>query len=132
MKDEMIKTIYYYYFLFYCKILNDKEPHLLTTLALSASESFLVNGVLQIFLAKYFCISIGKWPMLGVLSFSLVLNYIYFHNYGNAKEIVKSKPRFFSSNRVSITLALLFFIVTISFLFWGPVLVKQIVKTNCK
>lgn len=128
----MINVFYYYYFLFYSKVLKDNEPHLLTTLALSASEGFLINGILDILLTRFFCISIDKWPMLGVLAMLIFANYIYYHRTGKAKELVNNKPMFFSSHKLSLALTLLFFVVTLSFLFWGPGYVKQITEEYCK
>jgi uncharacterized membrane protein len=128
----MIKVFYYYYFLFYSRVLKDNEPHLLTTLALSASEGFLINGILQISLARFFCISIDKWPMIGILVLLIGANYLYYHRTGKAKEIVKTKPMFYSNRELSVTLTLLFFIVTLSFLFWEPIYIKQIMEEYCR
>ncbi len=125
-----MNVIYYYYYLFYSKILKDSEPHLLTTLVLSFSQSLLVNGVLEISIANIFCIYISKWPMLIVLLLLIGVNYVYYHRTGKAKEIVKNKPMFFSSHRLSIIITLLFFIITASFLFWEPIYVKQILDGN--
>ena len=127
----MIKVFYYYYFLFYSKVLKDNEPHLLTTLALSASEGFLINGILQISLSRFFCIPMDKWLMIVVPVLLIGANYFYYHKTDRAKEIVKTKPMFYSSHRLSIILTLLFFIATLSFLFWSPVYVKQIIEEYC-
>ena len=127
-----MKVLYYYYFLFYSKVLKDNEPHLLTTLALSASEGFLINGILQIALARFFCMSIDKWPMIGVLVLLIGVNYFYYHVRENAKKIVKTKPMYYSSQKLSIVLTFLFFIITLSFLFWEPIYVKQLLQESCK
>lgn len=128
----MIKVFYNYYFLFYAKILRDNEPHLLTTIALSASEGFLINGIIQIFLARFFCISVDKWSMIGILALLIFVNYLYYHRAGNANEIVKTNPMFFSSHKLSIVLTSLFFIVTLSFLFWEPIYVKHLMEEYCR
>ena len=126
-----MKVFYYYYYLFYKKILNDDEPHLLATLALSASESFLINGILQILLLKFFLVSIDKWPMLVVAFLIIVANYLYFHRTGRAKEIIKTEPMFFSNNNFSILLTILFFIFTLSFILWETLYIMQI-EEQCK
>lgn len=127
-----MKVLYYYYYLFYSKVLKDNEPHLLTTLALSASEGFLINGILQISLARFFSISLDKWPMIGVLVLLIFANYLYYHSTGKSKEIVKTKPMFYSSHKLSIVLTFLFFTITLSFLFWEPIYVKQLLQESCK
>jgi len=127
-----MNVLYYYYYLFYSKILRDNEPHLLTTLALSFSISLPFNVISDILLKRYYCITIGKWPMLGALLFILGINYLYFHRTGKAKEIVKTKPMFYSNHRLSILITILFFIITISFLFWGPIYAKYILEHYCR
>lgn len=127
-----MKVLYYYYYLFYTKILPDDEPHATTVFTLSASEGFLINGILQISLARFFCIPVNKWPMIGVLVLLIFINYLYYHRTDKAKEIVKNKPMFYSNHKLSIALTLLFFIITLSFLFWEPVYVKHIMEEYCR
>jgi hypothetical protein len=129
----IMKVIYYYYFLFYSKILRDDEPHLLTTLVLSASEGFLVNGILDISLTRFVCLSLGMWPMIWMQLLFIFANYFYYHfRTDRAKEIVKTKPMFFSSHKLSIILTILFFITTFSTLFWGAVCAKHIFVVHCR
>jgi len=127
-----MKVLYYYYYLFYTKILPDDEPHATTVFTLSVSEGFFINGILQIFLARFFCMPLNIWPMIGVLVLLIFLNYFYYQRSGRAKEIVKTKPMFYSNHKFSIVLTLLFFIVTSSFLFWEPVYIKQIMENYCR
>lgn len=127
----MIKVFYYYYYLFYSKILKDDEPHLLTILALTASESFIVNGILDIILSRFFCMSLNKWPMLGVLVLLLTINLFYYHRKGKSKEIIKNKPMFSSNHKLSIIMTLLFFTISLSFIFFGPVYAKKIMEEYC-
>lgn len=126
-----MKIIYYYYFLFYSKILKDDEPHLLTTLALSASLGFSVSVTFDIVLTRFFCFEMGKWVMLMIIVLFNLFNYLYFHKSGKAIKIVKEKPMFFSNHKKSIVITFLFFIVTLSFMFWGPIYIKYILETNC-
>jgi len=128
----MFRVFYYYYYLFYSTVLNDDEPHLLTTLVLSASEGFLINGIVEIYLAKIYCKSIDTLLMIGTFLLLIGINYFYFHWTGKAKEIVKNKPMFFSNHQISIIITVIFFIITASFLFWEPVYVKLILDGNCK
>ena len=113
--------------MFYKNVLNDDEPHLLTTLALGASEGVFINGILEIPFAYYFGMLLNMWLMIGIVVLIIGLNYLYFHRTGRAKEIVKIKPMFFSNHLLSKYLTILFFIITTSFIFWEPVLIKQMI-----
>lgn len=125
-------VIYYYYYLFYKKILKDDEPHLLTTMALSASEGFTINVILEIFFTYFFCLSIGKWIMLLNITLFNLINYLYFHKSNRANRIVKEKPMFFNNHKLTIFIVVLFFIITLSFIFWGAPLSLHLMETHCR
>lgn len=125
-----MKTIYYYYYLFYSKKLNEDSPHRTTLLSLSACEGFFISGMIQLFFARFYCISIGKWVMLSICILIILLNYLYFDKSGLAKEIIKIKPLLFKSPKISIVTTILFFIISVSIIFWGPICVKELLN-NC-
>jgi hypothetical protein len=125
----MMKVFYYYYFLFY-KSLNDDNPRVTTVLVFSFSESLLVNGVVNIILAYFFCWAMTKYYMLGILVIILLLNFFIFLTPERIKEIVNSKPMFFGSHRLSIAFTLLFFLTTMSTLFWIGYYLDAIIR-NC-
>jgi hypothetical protein len=127
-----MNLLYYYYFLFYTKVLPDNEPHATTVFTLSLSEAFLINGVIQILIAHLFCMSFGKWQMITIFLLIIGVNYLLFSKSGKAKEIVKLKPKIFNSNKLSIFIVVLFFVITASFLFWEPIYVKQILEEHCR
>ena len=117
---KVLSVFYYYYFVFYSKVIKDNEPHLLTTMALSFSEALLVNYSIMFIGAHVFCkYIITKWVMIGVIVAMNALNYKLLHRSGKAERIVLARPKILNSHRVSILLTILFFMVTISFLFWG-------------
>lgn len=91
----MIKVLYYYYSLFYKKVLKDNEPHLLATLALSFSLSLLANGLLNITLAHLLNFAFSKWEMISLLVLIILVFYLTLHRTGKAKDIVKEEPKFF-------------------------------------
>lgn len=126
-----MKVIYYYYYLFYKKILKDNEPHMLATLALSASEAIFVNISFHIICIKLFCYQTSATIMIFTTVLLIFINYIYFHKTNRAKQIVTNKPSFFSNANLSITITTLFFIITSSFIFWGPEYGKYLLE-NCK
>jgi hypothetical protein len=123
----MMKAFYYYYYLFYKKILLDPDPHLATTLGITALEALLVNCILNIVLAYFFCWDLTKYYMLGIVVLILLANTFYFFSSEKAKEIVKSKPILFNSHRFSIVFILLFSILVISTLFWTGDYVNRII-----
>jgi hypothetical protein len=124
-------VIYYYYYLFYCKIVKDDDPHLLTTLALSASEGFALAVSLNIVLIRFFCYQMTKLMMFLPICLFLLFNYFYFNKSGRAKKLVKEKPMFFLNHKLSIIITLLFFMITFSFLFWGGIYTKSLLEFHC-
>lgn len=126
-----MNVIYYYYFLFYAKVLKDDEPHLLTTMALSASEGFALSVTLSILLIKFFCFEMTNFLMFLPTCLFLLFNYFFFYKSGKAIEITKEKPMFFLNHKLSVIITLLFFIITLSFMFWGPIYTKYLLETYC-
>lgn len=119
-------TIYYYYYLFYKQILKDNTPNLLATLALSASEFFPVFGIIDFTIWILFHSNVNINIMFVVLLLCAFFNYLHFHKTGRAKRIIKEKPMFFNNHKASIFITILFFLFTVSFLFWGPILSKHL------
>lgn len=73
---KILDVLYYYYFLFYSKILKDDEPHLLATIVLSFSESLLLNYSIIIIGSHFYCVYLlEKWEMIGVIVILNCLNY---------------------------------------------------------
>lgn len=127
-----MNTIYYYYYLFYKKVIKDDEPYATTIWALSASEGFCISAILNVLLIKYFCYQMEKWMMFFPILIFLLCNYLYFNKSGRSRQIVKMQPTFFSNHRLSIYIAILFFIITFSSLFWGAFYTKYLLKTYCR
>ncbi|MDN3675581.1 hypothetical protein QWY99_21345 [Flavobacterium branchiarum] len=126
-----MKTIYYYYYLFYIKISKDDEPYATTVFALSMSEGFVINFILNIISIHQYCYLIDKWIMIIVQLVVLIINYLFFNKSGKAIEITKEKPMFFFNHKLSVITTLLFFIITLSFMFWGPIYTKYLLETYC-
>ncbi|ELR68001.1 hypothetical protein C900_01281 [Fulvivirga imtechensis AK7] len=123
-----MSVLYNYYYLFYSKILKDNEPHMYTIMALSASEAFVLIGIVEILMINFYCYSIGKWVMLGIVAFCIGANYFIFHKTGKAKEIIRNNPKFFNNHKLSIVLTIAFFLITLSFIFWGPIYTKYLLN----
>jgi hypothetical protein len=122
----MVKTIYYYYYLFYKNILKDNEPHMLATLAFSFSFSLLIIMIIDISMAYLFSLTLGKYEMIGINILVILVMYFKLHRNSKAIEIVNDKPMFFNSQPLSILITIFFFASTSSFLFWGSTFVEKI------
>ena len=126
---KIFEILYYYYFAFYLKV--DKEPHSMTVFALSFSEALLINFVAQMISIHFYCYLIATWQMISIFALVLILNYFLFIRSGTSRKIVKSQPLIIFNKTFTKIFVILFFIVTISFLFWGPILTKSMLA-NCR
>ena len=113
----MINVFYYYYYLFYKKILPETQPHATVIFTLGFTFSLILNGIINIVLAYGLAISLGKWEMIGILAFILILLYFTYYKNGKGKRIVKEKPKLFNNNSISIVVTALLFLVGIFALF---------------
>lgn len=123
----MLKVFYYYYYLFYSRVLVQPDPHFVTTLAISASEGFLFNAAVDYLIIKFYCVSIGKWPMLAIMMAFLIFNFILYGK-GKGEKIIKMKPLLWGSQHFSFAVTLIFFVISLSWLFWGAVLGRRLLE----
>jgi len=117
-------VIYYYFYLFYRRILKDNEPHLLTVLALSFLESLVLIAIIDSVLIYFFCIDIDKTLMFIFLLLIVGANYFVLFKSGWAKHVVNAQPRFLKSKWLSAALVIFSFLITVSIMFWGPIYLK--------
>jgi len=120
-----MKVFFYYYYRFYRFF--DPDPYLAATLGLTALEGLLVNGILNIALAYFFCYDLKAYFMIGVVAIILLINTFYFFTSKKAKDIVKLKPMFFKNHKLSILLVLILSLLIISTLFWTGDLTNRII-----
>jgi hypothetical protein len=129
---SMFNVIYYNYYIFYKRVLNDNGPHLLATLALSASQFFPIWGLIDLLLTHFWCyMGPLKWIFLSIILPILLVNYFVLHSSGKAKIIIEEKPQYFGSEKISALLSVLYFAVTSSFLFWVPVYTRDYLVHHC-
>ncbi len=121
-----MNVFYYYYYLFYTKVLPDNQPHSTVVFTLSFSLSLLVNGILSIIAAYVADYNMSNYIMVGIFVAIMVVNYLVFYRTGKGKRLVKEKPKFNNSHKLSVLLTSVFFLITTSYLFWGPILLKSI------
>lgn len=87
----MLKIFYFYYYLFYTRIIPDDEPHATTLFTLSVSEAFYYIIILDIVYTNIFCEIIPIWGLVSILATIILKNYIYFYKMNNKKQIIKKK-----------------------------------------
>jgi len=126
-----MKTIYFYFFLFYSKILSEDNPQITTTFAISAAQSFIITGIVNFTSIVFFCFNLNKWILLGIFGLIIFANYNYYIRHKKGIEIIRTKPRFFSNHNASMALTILFFLFSISFLIVFPIYEKDILN-NCR
>jgi uncharacterized membrane-anchored protein len=128
---KLLDALFYQYYRYTTKVLWDDEPFARTNFILSFSEASLVNGIIYIIAAKFFCFRLETWQLISVAGLILTINYFYYNRSGRSRRIVAEKPLLFDSSRLSIWITIAFFLVTISFLFWTPFYVDNILS-KCK
>ncbi|MBW1654736.1 hypothetical protein GSY47_04995 [Flavobacterium quisquiliarum] len=70
--------------------------------------------------------------MIGISVLFLLINYFYFFKSKRSLRIIKEKPLFFGSSKISKILTIAFFVVIISSMFWGAIYAKYLLQTYCR
>ena len=70
--------------------------------------------------------NMSNYEMLGLFIALVLLNYMAFYRRGKGKQLVKEKPQLFNNHKLSMLFTSVFFLTTTSWLFWGPILIKDI------
>ncbi|WP_298828195.1 hypothetical protein [uncultured Capnocytophaga sp.] len=123
----MMDVLYYYIYLFYATVMPDDYPHTNTVWALGATSVFIVNGLIDIPLAYFFNCYLSTIQKVIIIVIMLLLFYFKYYKSGRGKQIVeKEKPKFFGSKTVSIILTILFFLISMFFLFFKADIVREI------
>ena len=125
----MMDVFYYYIYLFYVKVISDNQPHSRTIWALGVTSAFIINGLIDIPLAYFFNCYLSTIQKVIILVILLLFFYLKYYRNGKGIRIVKKeKPKFFGSNTASIILTILFFLISMSFLFLSPDIVREILE----
>lgn len=125
---KFLEVLYYYYYLFYTRILPDDEPHATVVFTLSFSLSILMNFILQVTFISLYCYSLGRWEMIAVLLVIILINYLLFLRSKRNIDIVKEEPKLFRSSTFSLAISVFFFLLTTSMLFWGAFYTKSLLS----
>ena len=125
----MMDVFYYYIYLFYVKVLSDDQPHSRTVWALGIASAFIVNGLIDIPLAYFLNSYLSTIQKVIITIIVMILFYLKYDRSGKGKRIVeKEKPKFFGSKTVSIILTILFFLISMFFLFFKADIVRKILE----
>ncbi|MNE44297.1 hypothetical protein D3C80_1385170 [compost metagenome] len=128
---KFFDILYYYFYQFYAKILKDKNVELSTILGLSFSEALIINCFINFCRLFFFCKPLLSIEGNLVITLMIILaNNYYYHKKGNAKIILKTKPKFLDDDQLSKWIVILFAIISTSLLFWMPVYLKYL-RLNC-
>lgn len=126
-----MSILYYYYYLFYTKVLPDDQPHSTVVFCLSLMESFIINGLLNIVSILLFCYNISKWPMIGVLIAIIIINYQIYYKSKRMERIIDEKPKLFNSNIFSVVFSLFFFLFSLLMIVTAPFYSKYLLERFC-
>ena len=127
----MMDVFYYYIYLFYAKVMPDDYPHLNTVWALGVTSAFIINGLIEIPLAYFFNCYLSTIQKVIILVILLLFFYLKYYRSGKGIRIVKKeKPKFFGSNTASIILTILFFLISMLFLFFKVEVMIKILEMN--
>ena len=126
-----MSILYYYYYLFYTKVLPDDQPHSTVVFCISLMESFIINGLLNIasiLLSRY---NISKWPMIGVLIAIIISNYQIYYRSKRMERIIDEKPKLFNSNIASVVFSLFFFLFSLLMIVTAPFYSRYLLERFC-
>lgn len=126
-----MNILYYYYYLFYTKVLREDQPHSTVIFCLSLMESFIINGILNIASIVLFCYNISKWPMIVVLIIIIAINYKIYYKSKRKERIIIEKPKFFNNDVASITVSIVFFLFSLLMIVTAPFYSKYLLERFC-
>ena len=127
----MMDVFYYYIYLFYAKVMPDDYPHSNTVWALGAASAFIINGLIDIPLAYFFNCYLSAIQKVIIMIIVMTLFYLKYDRSGKGIRIVKKeKPKFFGSKIASIILTVLFFLISMLFLFFKAEVMIKILEMN--
>lgn len=125
---NLLDVFYYCYFLYYKKLLRDPDPHFFTLASLSFSESLIFVGIMNFIAVKFYCYILQTWIQFSVYLLILFLNYRFYWKNDRNEQIIEDKPSIGNSPALSKLITFLFTLITISWLFWGPILGKHLLS----
>ena len=126
----MMDVFYYYIYLFYAKVMPDDYPHSNTVWALGAASAFIINGLIDIPLAYFFNCYLSTIQKVIIIIIVITLFYLKYDRSKGIRIVKKEKPKFFGSKIASIILTVLFFLISMLFLFFKVEVMIKILEMN--
>ena len=123
-------VFYYYIYLFYAKVMPDDYPHSNTVWALGAASAFIINGLIDIPLAYFFNCYLSTIQKIIIIIIVMTLFYLKYDRSKGIRIVKKEKPKFFGSKIASIILTVLFFLISMLFLFFKVEVMIKILEMN--
>ena len=122
-----MNVLYYYIYLFNVKFLPYTFSDSNTVWMLGSLFALIVNSSLNIGLAYFFGYTLGRFQILSIIILLVIFFHFKYDRSGRGKRIVKKeKPKFLGSNTASIILTILFFLISMFFLFFKADIVREI------
>ena len=126
-----MNVLYYYIYLFNVKFLPYTFPDLNTVWILGSLFALIVNSSLNMGLAYFFGYTLGRFQILSIIILLVIFFHFKYDRSGRGKRIVKKeKPKFLGSNIASIILTILFFLISMLFLFFKVEVMIKILEMN--
>ena len=124
-----MNVLYYYIYLFNVKFLPYTFPDLNTVWILGSLFALIVNSSLNMGLAYFFGYTLGRFQILSITILLVIFFHFKYDRSGRGIRIVKKeKPKFFGSKTASIILTILFFLISMFFLFFSADIVREILE----
>ena len=126
----MMDVFYYYIYLFYAKVISDNQPHSRTIWALGVTSAFIINGLIDIPLTYFFNCYLSTIQKVIIIIIVITLFYLKYDRSKGIRIVKKEKPKFFGSKIASIILTVLFFLISMLFLFFKVEVMIKILEMN--
>lgn len=129
----MIDILYYYYYLFYTKIIPGEDPHATTIWCLSFTLSWYIVTPACLLYAFIMHEVMPLCIMIGVFITILLLMYLSFSRTKKGKKIVQEKkPLLRGSNKLSIIFTIIFTAIGLLLMSFGSSVVKMVLDRYCQ
>ena len=122
----IIRVLYYYFYLFYKKILKEDDPHLTTVLALSFLFFLYAFGFIDMLLSITFHIRISMFINICLLIIIAIIMHIIFLFNKKGEYIVKKEKPMIYNNTISKIITITIFILSLLIMFFEQMIIRVI------
>jgi hypothetical protein len=122
----MMDVLFYYYYLCYKNVIPDVKPHFTAVWSISIISAFFVIIPIDLFCNYKFHIVLDIWIWISVTGAIFLILYLRYIQSNKWKEIIKEKPMFGNSHKLSIIFAVSFFLLGLLVYNIGAILGRKI------